>query len=280
MSPALSRLPLRPAGQKPERSGQNAPRTAWGWAAWGLALGALGSGVAFLPASVVAWGLSEASGGRVQLAQPGGTVWTGSAQLLLTGGHASQDRAALPGRLQWQLRPRWNGLHLQLQAGCCTAEAPVRATLAAGLSGLHLRLDDSTSQWPAALLAGLGTPWNTVQLQGQLTLRSQGLAVHWAAGRLRLQGEAVLEARAIASRLSTLKPLGSYRLVLQGGDSPTLALSTLEGALQLRGQGQWVGQRLRLNGEAEALPERADALSNLLNLLGRRQGTRALLSLG
>lgn len=257
----------------------HAARPPWGWATWGLLLGAVGSAVAFLPAQTVAWGLAHASGGRVQLAQPRGTAWTGSAQLVLTGGRGSQDRAALPGRLHWQLRPQRTGLRLQIQADCCTT-APLQLRLTAGLSGVTATVSDGTSQWPAALLAGLGTPWNTVQLQGMLALQSQDLTMHWAAGRLRLQGEAVLEARAVSSRLSTLKPLGSYRLVVQGGDSPTLRLSTLDGALQLQGQGQWVGQRLRFHGEAEAQPERADALSNLLNLLGRRQGTRALISLG
>jgi general secretion pathway protein N len=41
-----------------------------------------------------------------------------------------------------------------------------------------------------------------------------------------------------------------------------------------------VGQRLRFSGEASAAPERAAALDNLLNILGRRDGARALLSLG
>lgn len=274
MSPALPpRAPGRPRGRQ-------APATPWGWAMGGLLLGALGSAVAFAPARLVAWGLAQATNAQVQLAQAHGTVWNGSAQLVLTGGQASQDRAALPGRLHWQLRPRWTGLQLRLNADCCTPATPLDLQLSARLSGLSAVLGDGSSLWPAALLAGLGTPWNTVQLQGQLALQSRGLALHWAAGRLRLQGEAVLEARAMSSRLSTLKPLGSYRLHVQGGDSPTLQLSTLDGALQLRGQGQWVGQRLRFVGEAEALPERSDALSNLLNLLGSRQGARALIHLG
>ena len=275
-------LPFRPVQRPAVRrrvATSGSSRAPWAWAVGGLLLGTVVSAIAFLPAQTLAWGLAQASGGRVQLAQARGTVWTGSAQLVLTGGHASRDRAALPGRLHWQLRPQWTGLRLQLNADCCTA-SPLQLRLTAGLSGVAATVNDGTSQWPAALLAGLGTPWNTVQLQGQLALQSRDLAVHWAAGRLRMQGEAVLEARAVSSRLSTLKPLGSYRLVVQGGDSPTLRLSTLEGALQLQGQGQWVGQRLRFSGEAEALPERADALSNLLNLLGRRQGTRALISLG
>ena len=74
--------------------------------------------------------------------------------------------------------------------------------------------------------------------------------------------------------------MGSYRLTLQGGSPARLVLATLEGSLQLSGQGQWVGQTLRFKGEASAAPDRQDALSNLLNILGRREGTRTLINLG
>jgi general secretion pathway protein N len=41
-----------------------------------------------------------------------------------------------------------------------------------------------------------------------------------------------------------------------------------------------VGRRLRFAGEASAAPEREGALSNLLNIIGRRNGARSLISLG
>ena len=66
----------------------------------------------------------------------------------------------------------------------------------------------------------------------------------------------------------------------QGSPTPELKLSTLQGPLQLTGQGQWVGARLRFTGEASADEGSESALSNLLNIIGRRQGARSLLSLG
>ena len=110
-----------------------------------------------------------------------------------------------------------------------------------------------------------------------------GLALQWAAGRMQLQGQARLDALDMSSRLSTLRPMGSYRLLLQGGSggqAPQLTLSTLDGALLLSGNGQWVGQRLRFTGEASAAPERAAALANLLNIIGRRSGARSIITLG
>ena len=265
---------------RPRLPTASAPRAGWGWALAGAVAGALPAVLAFAPAHWLAQGVASASQGQVLLLQPRGTVWNGSAQLVLTGGSASQDRAALPGRLDWQLRPAWDGLRAQLHAGCCTP-APLRLQASAGLGGTRVTLADGESQWPAAVLAGLGTPWNTLQPQGQLALQTRGLQARWAEGRMALAGQAQLDARAMSSRLSTLRPMGSYRLVLEGGEVPALTLGTLDGHLQLSGSGQWVGQRLRFAGEASAAtPEREAQLSNLLNIIGRRSGARSIITVG
>ncbi|MBU1354202.1 MAG: type II secretion system protein N [Gammaproteobacteria bacterium] len=255
------------------------PRAAWGWAWAGAALGVLPAMVVFAPAHWLTQVVTRATNGQVLLQQARGTVWTGTAQLVLTGGAASQDRAALPGHVHWKLRPTLTGLRVQLNAACCTP-APLQAQVFARWSGMRVAMADSQSQWPAALLTGLGTPWNTLQPQGQLALQTRGLEATWAAGRMVLTGQAQLDARAMSSRLSTLRPMGSYRLVLQGGEVPTLTLSTLDGHLQLSGTGQWVGNRLRFAGEASASPEREAALSNLLNIIGRRSGARSIITVG
>ena len=278
MARSARSTPPRPRPQRTADSDRSA-RTPWGWALTGALLGGLITLTLFAPAQWLADGVAQASGGQVQLAQARGTLWNGSAQLLLTGGAASQDRAALPGRIDWQLRPTWSGVRAQLNAACCTASAlQLQARLR--WDGAQLTLADSQSQWPAAVLAGLGTPWNTLQPQGQLTLRTTHLQADWAAGRMVLSGQAQLDALAMSSRLSTLAPMGSYRFELEGGAVPTLTLKTLEGSLQLSGSGQWVGQRLRFAGEASAAPEREAALANLLNIIGRRSGARSLITLG
>jgi general secretion pathway protein N len=163
-----------------------------------------------------------------------------------------------------------------------TAAPPTPLLLRLGLhwGGARVALADGQSQWPAAVLTGLGTPWNTLQPQGQLLLQTTGLQAEWTAGRLAVAGSAQLDALAMSSRLSTLKPMGSYRITLQGGEAVALQLQTLQGDLQLSGSGQWVGQRLRFAGEASATPEREGALSNLLNIIGRRNGARSLITLG
>ena len=261
------------------RTADTAARTPWGWALTGALAGALPALLAFAPAHWLATAVGRASGQQIQLQAPSGTVWTGSAQLVLTGGPGSQDRAALPARLHWRLRPTWGGLRAELRADCCTP-TPLLLRLGLHWGGARVALADGQSQWPAAVLAGLGTPWNTLQPQGQLLLQTTGLQAEWAAGRLAVAGSAQLDALAMSSRLSTLKPMGSYRITLQGGEAVALQLQTLQGDLQLSGSGQWVGQRLRFAGEASATPEREGALSNLLNIIGRRNGARSLITLG
>lgn len=252
--------------------------------AWGAAcLGALGALLLFAPAAWLARGLHAATDGHVLLAQAQGSVWRGSAQLLLTGGHNSQDAASLPGRVNWVLRPAWlgykPGASISLHMPCC-AEQPVQLALQPGWSQSAVDLLPVKVHLPAQWLSGLGAPWNTLDPQGQLALSSEALRVQWSEGRMRLQGQLILDLQAMSSRLSTLSPLGDYRLSLSGGDVPAISLQTLQGALQLSGSGQIVGSRIRFSGEASASPAQMDALSNVLNIIGRRQGNKSLISLG
>ncbi|HVZ44262.1 MAG TPA: type II secretion system protein N [Ramlibacter sp.] len=250
------------------------------WAAFGAIAGVLAATLLFAPAQWLAAAVRHATRGQIVLAEPRGTVWNGSAQLVMTGGAGSADAAALPGRLDWTLRPRLDGAAARLSAACCTAQ-PIPVRLHARLAGARLEVGDGTLHVAAIALAGLGTPWNTLQLEGELLMSSQALSVEWVEGRLAIAGRAELVAQNLSSRLSTLRPMGSYRITLAGGAVPTVRLDTLEGALRLTGSGQWVGQRLHFAGEASAAePKNAPALENLLNILGRRNGPRSMISIG
>ena len=258
----------------------NATATApWGWSLAGALVGVLLTTLLNAPAHWLTGMVEHFSHQRLVFAQVRGTLWQGSGQVTLTGGAGSQDAATLPGRVSWQLRPGLNALKAELQADCCLSQ-PWQLRLQPSWSGAQLAVADSQSQWPAQWLTGLGTPWNTVQPEGRLSLRTQGLTLAWASGRQTLQGQAQLDALDMSSRLSTLKPMGSYRIRLQGGGAPGFTLETLEGSLQLSGSGQWVGGSLRFEGVATAAPDRQETLSNLLNILGRRDGARSIIKLG
>lgn len=251
----------------------------WRWAVLGACAGGLLALVLFAPARWLTSRVASVTGGQVLLNDPRGTVWQGSAQFVLTGGPGSNDATTLPTRMEWHLLPSFTGLRLRVSSACCTVQ-PVSMAVGFGLGSARIAVADSPSRWPAAILAGLGTPWNTLQLEGDLDLRTRGLKLRWAAGRLQVDGSAELTAEKVGSRLTTLRPMGSYRLTLTGGAVPALQLTTLEGALQLKGTGQWVGSRLRFNGEATAAPDRETALANLLNIIGRRNGARSIITIG
>ena len=256
-------------------------RAPWGWAIAGALLGLIFTLAWQAPARWLAAGLRQASGGAVQLAEPQGTLWRGSARLMLAGGQGSRGRVALPGRVHWHIRPAWAGLHIRALADCCTPQGALAARLHLAPGRLAVQVQDGQSSWPATVLTGLGTLWNTVQLQGEITLQTRALQAQWAQGRLQVQGQAQISAQQVASRLSPIRPLGAYRLTFEGGPAPTLHLSSQPGsALLLEGQGQWVGQRLRFSGQAQAAEGVQEALHNLLNILGRRQGDKALISFG
>lgn len=251
----------------------------------GAFAGALAATVAFAPAGWLAGGVGRLTEGRLLLADARGTVWSGSAVPVLTGGAGSRDASALGGRLEWSFGLAQGALVLALRQACCI-DPPLTLRLEPAWPGLRVVLPPSSgplARWPAGLLVGLGTPWNTLQPGGELRLSTPGLSVGWLQGRWRVDGRAQVDVVDASSRLATLPRLGSYRVVLQGdaaSGAASVTVSTLEGPLQFTGSGQWAGARLRLRGEARAEPGSEPALGNLLNIVGRRQGPVSVISIG
>lgn len=261
----------------------HAGHAAWSWALLGSALGLLLALMLGAPARWLSAAVGWATEGRVLLQDERGTVWSGSASLTLAGGTGSQAQRSLPGRVAWRWGLAWPGVSLELSADCCTPR-PLQWRLRASGGAVQLHLQDQQSEWPMELLAGLGAPWNTLQAQGRLRWHSQDLQLRWQDRLLHWHGQTELQAQQLSSALSTLRPMGSYRVVLQGAAggtaTPDITLVTVQGPLRLQGQGQWLGQRLRFRGEASADEGFEPALSNLLNIVGRRDGPRSLLSMG
>lgn len=255
-------------------------------ALWGAVSGTLLGIVAFAPAAWLGAAVRAASAGHLLLTDTSGSVWRGQARLTLTGGAGSRDVLTLPGRLGWRVSFSGAAVELTLEQPCCLAQ-PLRVRVEPGFGRWAVELPSAPGgigQWPADWLAALGTPWNTLQLSGAVRLATPGLRLEQVQGRWRMDGAITAEFEQMASRVSTLPRLGSYRVALRGGgatgESATVALSTSAGPLLLAGDGQWSGARLRFRGEARAAEGSEAALQNLLNLLGRRDGARAILSIG
>jgi general secretion pathway protein N len=284
-NPLSALAQLAPArARKPSAGRSSAP---WAWLVSGLLLGLVVCLVVFAPARWLAQAVGSLTQTRVQLRAPQGSLWQGSAQLVLSAGADSLGTTQVPSRLQWRLRPSLDGLALYLAADCCLADE-WQWMLTPHFDGFTLRLADlppaTPMHWPAALLTGLGTPWNTLQLQGEMQATVSQFALQMHGSTVIFAGQLQLDAVDVSTSLSTLKPMGSYRVLLAGAQQgrntpPSLTLSTLRGDLQLSGHGDWSQGQLRFDGEASASPERAEALGNLLNIIGRRDGARSVIQI-
>jgi general secretion pathway protein N len=257
------------------------------WGVFGAILGSVIGVIAFAPAAWLASAVASATGERLLLTEARGTVWSGSAVLVLTGGPDSRDASALPGRLEWTVGTKGLAFELRARHDCCLNNSPVAIQYRPGLGSSIIKMDPPMGgwigQWPSAWLAGMGTPFNTLQLGGSIRMTTPGFTIEQAQGRAIMKGRLDIEFVNASSRMSTLDSLGSYRVTLAGegaNGTPTMNLSTLEGALQLTGNGTWGAGKFRFRGEARAAGADDAALSNLLNIIGKREGARSVISIG
>lgn len=231
----------------------------------------------FFPAAWLVALVERQTGGRLTLGDAQGTLWRGSA---FVGGAASGNGPVtplLPGRFNWRLSPL-------VLAGVVDLELENPAALAQAVN-----LHGSWSQWqvspsalllPAAGLAGLGAPLNTIAPSGTLRLAWSALTLELEQRTIALNGQTMLEMKDMASRLSPIRPLGSYALTLDWhGQQAQLGLRSLAGPLLLDGSGSLKGGRLQFSGRAQAASGYEETLANLLNLLGRRTSDKNIIAL-
>jgi len=208
--------------------------------------------------------------GRVRLIDARGTVWSGSAMLGLSDG---RQVTLLPGRLSWKIDLA------ALASGRVTADIShpaLAAPLAVSLAATSIALKAGQAELPAALLAALGAPFNTVRPGGALGLRWTDVELTGGV----LAGSLQIDWSEAQSALSTVAPLGSYRLQVTGaGATARLQLDTLRGPLRLQGSGTVKGGRVSFKGLASADPDMRPALIGLIGVLGPRVGDQAVLAI-
>ena len=237
------------------------------WMALSFAVAGIGAALYNLPATWVAERLAQSSSGRLILANSEGTFWSGSADLALTNGAGAAGR--LPGRLHWHLGLRPGGLGFRVES----ADAAANGRISGLLGWRGWRMEGGRYELPASLLAGLGAPFNTLKLDGQLKLRWDGFDWRFGASGPEKLTFAELDAEGLSSRLSPLSPLGHYRVRLAWGPlGGKLDLETASGPLMLSGQGALTKGRLGFDGQATASDVAESQLAGLLSILGKRDG--------
>lgn len=235
------------------------------------------------PAQWAADYVRSATQGRLELAEASGTLWNGSAVVVLASpAETGASRASLPERLSWRLNP-WALLVGQVDLALTHPSALAQPlTINKPVSGGTLTLGPTTLRLPASLLVGLGAPWNTIRPGGILTVAWDRLAVDPG----RWQGQINGEWQYATSALTPVSPMGHYRVQTNGVWPGTrLDLLTISGPLELKGNGTInEGGRLRFTGRAQAIagtdPGVKAQLTGLISLLGRRDGEGSLLNFG
>jgi general secretion pathway protein N len=223
--------------------------------------------VVLLPAGWLGWGVARLSDNRVLLDDGRGTIWHGSGRLYVRDAKgAAQDI----GGTVWGIDTlQLLLLRGQVQLHVSGPQSDMFATLRVTPWGLSL--NDTRLSTSAGLASAFYAPASLFAPQGLLRLRTDRLTF----GRNGLKGNAEIYWDKAGSALSSVQPLGSYRLDLSGnGKEATLKLATVEGALDLSGQGRWqlIGDgQLQLSGIAQAKQQLAE-LQPLLRLMGRDLG--------
>ena len=248
------------------------------WLLAGIAAVAL-TMIAFFPAAWMASALEKQTGGRLTLGDAQGTVWHGSAFIGGAPSGADPVTPLLPGRFSWRLSPM-----VMLGQVDLRLENPAALSQPISITGSwrQWEISPASVSLPAERLAGLGAPLNTIQPSGRMLLSWNPLQLTRAGQQVELAGSLTLRMDDIASRLSPIKPLGAYELIMDWrGQGAQLALKTLHGPMLLSGSGALNNGRLRFSGKAEAEQGYEERLANLLNLLGqrRREGDKDVIAL-
>ena len=235
--------------------------------------------LAFFPAAWIAAWVDAQSAGRLTLGDAQGTLWHGSAFIGGASGNNEPVTPLLPGRFAWRLSPL-------VLVGVIDAELENTASLSQPvmLTGgwYNWQVSPAAILLPAERLAALGAPLNTIQPSGQMRLSWGPMQLERQDGAIGINGSVTLEMNDIASRMSPIRPLGSYNLALDWrGLQAAVTLSTTKGPLQLSGSGTLDNGRLNFSGKAEAEAGQEEKLANLLNLLGqrRREGGKDIIAL-
>jgi general secretion pathway protein N len=182
------------------------------------------------PASLTMKGLSFLSNEKLQMRDPQGTAWVGSARLYAGG---VMDL----GEISWRI-----GLADIALAGAARASVEVRPW------GIAVRGLDAT--FPAAALAMLDPALHALGPQGTVRVRSERLRIE----RGSVLGLAEVEWRDVRLVRARGLELGSHVARLRGGGARVdIELGSLEGPMRIEGGGTWTaGGAFSISGSAEA----------------------------
>lgn len=206
---------------------------------------------------------------KVLIESPTGSIWEGSAAIGFSepalDGKSCRTALAVTERLHWTMSCQPLSLNCQVTVDTPALNKPLRIGIKPG----EVRVADNEARLPAQILEVLGAPWTLLHPRAQLHARWTDLVFQTP----NASGSMHISLNDLISPISQIQPLGSYDvqadLTAQGIN---YTLSTSKGPLLLQAQGSINDQGATGQGEANATPEMKEALTGLLNLIGKRQG--------
>ena len=220
--------------------------------------------IATAPATLIDAGLGQASAGRLRLAEARGTLWSGTGQIEIRDANRNSGIAK---SMTWRIRPAYlllGKLRYEVALDHAAQHFPVTICPArVEVAAAGITLPAAAMGLGVAKLAPLG-------LTGDMLLRVARLAFR----RGSVQGNATLQWRGAGSAYTRISPLGDYELRLEGNGTAVLAsLRTLQGPLQLDGQGSWAsGRNPVFQGNARVPPQQRQQLAPLLRMIAIDRG--------
>ena len=206
---------------------------------------------------------------KVLIESPSGSIWQGSAAIGFSepaiDGKSCRPALAVTERLYWDMSCSLLSMGCKVTIGTPALSKPLLIRLKPD----EVRIADNEARLPAQILEVLGAPWTLLHPRAELHARWTDLTFQEpnASGSMRISLNDLI------SPISQIQPLGSYDV--QGdldANGLTYTLSTSKGPLLLQAQGSISNQGATGQGEANATPEMKEALTGLLNLIGKRQG--------
>ncbi|MVW72503.1 MULTISPECIES: type II secretion system protein N [unclassified Bordetella] len=203
-----------------------------------------------------------------------GTLWAGSANVII--GSASHRRM-LPDPLAWEVTwlpvPRLRVTHAWLGG-------PVEISP----GWLGFKITGQTLQMPASVLGAVDARLAAIAPGGDLRASWPPLTFDFR-GRLTAPSPLHMDWRQATSALSTVRPLGSYRLTAtpDDADGMRLQLKTLQGPLMLEGAGSMTATTTQFDGVARVEPNASSdirtRLTDLLAAIGPGKNDQTLFSI-
>ena len=161
----------------------------------------------FFPATWLGPIVEKQTGARLTLGDAQGTLWRGSAFIGGAPGEGGSVTPLLPGRFSWRLSKMvlLGRVEMELE----NPQALTQPVLITG-SWSEWQVSPAAIRLPAAGLAGLGAPLNTLAPTGMMQLSWTTLALARAGNAVSVNGRTLLSMQDMGSRMSPIKPLGCY----------------------------------------------------------------------